>query len=75
MKTEALGDKLTKRLAEVKVETLVTLLSEIKADALMDTLADRLTAVEIETLGEKSGSNRRRGAYQQIGLRAKKGEF
>ena len=52
MKTEALGDRLTRRLAEVKVETLVTFLSEIRAYALIDTLADRLTDVEIETLAK-----------------------
>ena len=52
MKTEALDDKLAKRLAEVKVKRLVTLLSEIKAEALMDTLAAGLTDVEEETLGE-----------------------
>ena len=52
MKTEALGDKLTRRLAEVKVETLVTSLSEMRAYALIDTLADRLTDVEIETIAK-----------------------
>ena len=52
MKTEALGDRLTTRLVEVKVETLVTSLSEIRAYALIDTLADRLTDVEIETLAK-----------------------
>lgn len=45
MKTEALGDRLTRRLAEFKVETLLTSLSEIRAYALIDTLADRLTHV------------------------------
>ena len=50
MKTEALGDRLTRRLAEFKVKTPVTSLSEIRAYALIDTLADRLTDVEIETL-------------------------
>ena len=52
MKTEALGDRLTRRLAEVKVKTLVTFLSEIRACALFDTLADRLTDVEIKTLAK-----------------------
>ena len=47
MKTEVLGERLTKRLAEVKVETLVTFLSEIKAFALIDTLVERLIDVEI----------------------------
>ena len=51
MNTKALDDKLPEKLAEVKVETLVTLLSERKAEALMDTPAARLTDVEIETLG------------------------
>lgn len=55
MKREALGDRLTRRLAEVKVETLVTSLSEIRAYALIDTLADRLTDVEIETLAKTVG--------------------
>ena len=43
---------MAKRLAEVKVSTFVTLLSEIKAKAVIDTLPVRLTGVEIETLGE-----------------------
>ena len=42
MKTEALHDKLAETLKEVKVDTLVTLLLEIRAEALMDTLAARL---------------------------------
>ena len=42
MKTEALDDKLAVTLTEVKVDTLVTLLSKIRAKALMDTLAVRL---------------------------------
>ena len=42
MKTEALDDKLAVTLTKVKVDTLVTLLSEITAKALMDTLAVRL---------------------------------
>ena len=52
MKTEALGDRLTRRLAEVNVETIVTFLFERRAYALIDTLADRLTDVEIETLAK-----------------------
>ena len=51
VKTEALDDKLAGKRAEVKVEMLFTLLSEIKAAALNDTLADRQTE-EIEKLGE-----------------------
>ena len=51
--TEVLDDKLAEKLAEVKVEALVTLLPKIKAEALMNTLAARLTDVKIETLGEK----------------------
>ena len=43
---------MAKRLAEVKVETFVTLLSKIKAEALIDTLANRLTDVEQEILAE-----------------------
>ena len=43
---------MAKRLAEVKVETFVTLLSKIKAEALIDTLANRLTDVELEILAE-----------------------
>ena len=52
--TEALDDKLAEKLAEVKLEMLVTLLTEIKAEALMKTgcRAVRLTHVEIETLCE-----------------------
>ena len=50
--TEALDDKLAEKLEEVKVKTLVTLLTETKAKALMNTLAARLTHVKIETLGE-----------------------
>ena len=52
MNTEALDHKLAEKLAEVKVKTLVTLLTEIKAKALMNTLAARPTHVEIETLCE-----------------------
>ena len=36
MKNEAPHHKLVKRLAEVKVATLVTLLSDIKAQAIID---------------------------------------
>ena len=46
MNTDALHHKLPKRLAEVKVATLVTLLSDIKAEPIIDTLADTLTDVE-----------------------------
>ena len=52
VKTEALHHKLPKRLAEFKVATLVTLLSDIKAEAIIDSLADRLTDVEINKLGK-----------------------
>ena len=52
MKTEALDDKLA--------DTLVTLLSEIRAKSLMHTLAARLTDVEIETLGETVPENTQR---------------
>ena len=52
MKTEALHHKLPKRLAEFKLATLVTLLSDIKAVAIIDSLADRLTDVEINKLGK-----------------------
>ena len=62
MKTKALLDKLSKRLAEVTFETLDTSLSEMKAEALIDTLADKLTEVEMETL-LNSGPKIRRGAY------------
>ena len=51
VKTKALDNKLPEKLADVKVETLVTLLSERKAEALMDTPVARLTDVKIETLG------------------------
>ena len=34
---ETLNDKVAKRLAEIKVETLVTLKCKIKAEALIDT--------------------------------------
>ena len=65
MKTEALDDKLAETLTEIKVDTLVTLLSEIRAKALMHTLAARLTDVEIETLARQC-LKIRRGGYGQI---------
>ena len=55
MKTKALDDKLAETLTEFKVNTLVTLLSEIRAKALMDT-----SDVEIETLGETVVKNTQR---------------
>ena len=57
MKTEELDDKLAETLTEIKFDTLVTLLSEIRAKALMNTLAARLTDVEIETLGKTVPEN------------------
>ena len=51
MNTKVVDDKVAEKLAEVKVETLVTLLSDIRAEALMHTLADRLTDVKIEIFG------------------------
>ena len=60
MKTLALDDKLAQTLTKVKVDTLVTLLSEVTAEALMDTLNARLTDVEIETLGETVAKNTQR---------------
>ena len=66
VKTKALQDKLAEKLAKVKVETHVTLLSERKAEALMDTPPARLTDVEIETQRD-SGSKIRTSVYQQIG--------
>ena len=60
LKTEALDDKLALTLTKVNVDTLVTLLSEIRAEALMDTLAARLPDVEIETLGETVAKNTQR---------------
>ena len=62
VKNEALDDKVAEKLAEVKVATLLTLLSEIKNEVLMNT-----------SIGRNSGVKIRRGAYQKIGLRAKKG--
>ena len=67
--SKALDDKLAEMLAEVKVETLVTLLIERKAEALLDTHPARLTDVEIETQRD-SGSKIRKGFYQQIGSQA-----
>ena len=52
MNTEALHHKLPKRLAEVKVATLVTLLSDIKAEPIIDSLADTLTDVEMDKLSK-----------------------
>ena len=52
MKTEALHQKLPKRLAEFKVATLVTFFSDIKAEAIIDSLANRLTDVEINKVGK-----------------------
>ena len=57
MKPKALDDKLAGKRAEVKVEILFTLLSEIKGAALNDTLADRQTD-EIETLGEPAAQRK-----------------
>ena len=62
VKNEALYDKVTEKLAEVKVATLLNLLSEIKNEVLMNTNIRRNGGLKI-----------RRGAYQKIGLRAKKG--
>ena len=67
--SKALNDKLAEMLAEVKVETLVTLLIQRKAEALLDTPPARITDVEIETQRD-SGSKIRRGFYQQIGSQA-----
>ena len=63
VKTKALHDKLAQKLAEVKNETHLTLLSERKAKALIDTLPARLGNVKIETQRD-SGSKIRRGVYQ-----------
>ena len=60
VKTKALHDILAEKLAEVKFETHVTLLSERNAEALMDTPSARLTDVEIETQRD-SGSKIRTG--------------
>ena len=61
LNTEALDDKKAEKLAEVKVAKLLTLLFEIKAEVIMNT-----------NIRRKSGFKMRRGAYQKIGLRAKK---
>ena len=52
MKTEALDDKVAEKLAEVKVATLLALLSEIKSEVLMNT-----------NIRRNSGLNIRRDAY------------
>ena len=57
VKTLALDDKLAQTLTKVKVDTLVILLSEIRAEVLM---AARLADVEIETLGETVAKNTQR---------------
>ena len=66
MKTEALDDKLAATLTEIKVDTLVTLLSEIRAKSLMHTLAARLTDVAIETLGETVPENTQRWLWENF---------
>ena len=68
MKREALEDKLPETLLEIKVDTLVTLLSKIRAKALMQTLAARLTDVEIETLGETVPENTQRWLWANFVL-------
>ena len=68
MKREALEDKLAETLLEIKVDTLVTLLSEIRAKAFMETLAARLTDVEIETLGETVPENTQRWLWANFVL-------
>ena len=62
VKTEALDDKVAEKLAEVKVATILFLLSEIKAEVLINT-----------NIRRNSGLNIRRDAEQKIGLRANKG--
>ena len=62
VKNEALHDKVAEKLAQVKVATLLTLQSEIKNEVFMNT-----------NIRRNSGLKIRRGAYQKIGLRAKKG--
>ena len=57
-----LDNKLSEKIVEVKVETLVTLLSEQKAKALIDTLANRPKDVEIDTWRTRNPKIRR-GAY------------
>ena len=68
MKREGLEDKLAETLLEIKVDTLDTLLSEIRAKALMETLAARLTDVEIETLGETLPENTQRWLWANFVL-------
>ena len=68
MKREGLEDKLAETLLEIKVDTLDTLLSEIRAKALMETLAARLTDVEIETLGETVPENTQRWLWANFVL-------
>ena len=63
VKTKALHDKLAEKLAEVKVETHVNLISERKAEAPMDTPPCSLTDVRIE-IQRDSGSKIRKGVYQ-----------
>ena len=63
VKTEALHDKVAKKLAEVKVAKLLILLFEIKAEVLMNT-----------NIRRNSGLKIRRDAYQKIGFRSKKAE-
>ena len=45
--TEALDDKVAEKLAEVKVATLLALLSEIKAEVLMNTNIRRNSGLNI----------------------------
>ena len=68
MKREGLEGKLAETLLEIKVDTLDTLLSEIRAKALMETLAARLTDVEIETLGETVPENTQRWLWANFVL-------
>ena len=72
MKTEELDDKLAETLTEIKVDTLVTLLSEIRGKALMETLAARIPDVEIETMGETVPENTQRWLWANF-VRAKMG--
>ena len=60
--TEVVDDKVAEKLAEVKVETLVTLLSDIRAEALMHTLGDRLN----RDIWRNSGPKIRRGAIKKL---------
>ena len=73
MKTEELDDKLAETLTEIKFDTLVTLLSEIRAKALMNTLAARLTDVEIETLGKTVPENTQLWLWANLSLPKKGG--